>query len=157
MEILNQLGGLFLAAVPTVIIVFLFYLFLKAAFFRPIARVMAERRQRMEGARHDAESLRKDAQGKQRARSEALRAARSDIFGEQEAVRRVALDERAAAIQQARSRANDEVQSAKRRITAEIEAARGELETSSQQLAEQIVRAILEPERHLTTQPAGEV
>jgi len=157
MEILNQLGGLFLAAVPTVIIVFLFYLFLRAAFFRPIERVMAERRRRIEGARHDAESLRKDAQEKQRARGETLRAARSEIFGEQEAARRVALDQRAAAIQQARSRANDEVQSAKRRIIGEIEAARGELETSSQQLAEQIVRAILEPERPLATQPAGEV
>ena len=38
-QIAGQLGQLFLAAVPTVIIVFLFYFFLKWSFFGPIERV----------------------------------------------------------------------------------------------------------------------
>src|SRR5438309_1815052 len=49
MDILKQLGDLFLAAVPTAIIVFLFYLFLRWSFFTPIARVVAERARRIEG------------------------------------------------------------------------------------------------------------
>lgn len=157
MEILNQLGGLFLAAVPTVIIVFLFYLFLRWAFFRPIERVMAERRQRIEGARQDAESVRKQTQEKIRAYHDAQRSARAEIFSEQEAARRSALEERAVAVQQARARASKEVQSAKLRISAEIETARGELESTSQQLAEEIVRVILEPQDPLTPRPAGQV
>jgi F0F1-type ATP synthase membrane subunit b/b' len=44
---------------------------------------------------------------------------------------------------------------AKKRIAAEIEAARGELAASGQQLAEQIVRSILE-QQPLNPRPAGE-
>lgn len=146
MEILKQLGDLFLAAIPTAIIVLLFYLFLRWSFFTPIARVVAERGRRIEGARREAEQLRKNAQEKARAYQDSLRKARAELFREQEAARRVALDERGAALQQARQRANEEIQAAKKRIRAEIEAARVELETSSDQLAAEIARAILEPE-----------
>ena len=152
MEILKQLADLFLAAIPTVIIVFLFYLFLRWAFFGPIERVVRDRGKRIEGARQEADELRRKAQEKGRLYQEALRKARADLFRVQEAARRVALEERAAAIQQARQRANEEIQEAKRNIRAEIDAARTELETSSGQLAAEIVRAILEPPR-----PAGEV
>src|SRR6185437_187588 len=109
MDIFNQLGGLFLAAVPTVIVVFFFYLFLRWSFFRPIERVLAERKARIEGARRDAEALRSQAEEKDRAYRERLRKARAEAFSEQEAARRIVLDERNAAIQQARSQANEQV------------------------------------------------
>ena len=157
MEMLKQLGDLFLAAVPTAIFVFLFYLFLRWSFFIPIERVVRERGMRIEGARREAEELRKSAQEKGRAYRDALRGARAELFREQEAARRAALDERGAAIQEARRHANEEVQSAKRRIRGEIEAARAELDVSSTQLAEQIARTILEPQRQLHPRPAGEV
>jgi F0F1-type ATP synthase membrane subunit b/b' len=157
MEILKQLGDLFLAAVPTAIIVFLFYLFLRWSFFGPIERVVAERGRRIEGARREAEELRKTAQEKSRAYQEALRNARAELFREQEAARRVALDERGKAIQQARQLTNEEVQSAKKRIRVEIEAARAELEISSTHLAEEIARTILQPQRQMHPRPAGEV
>jgi F0F1-type ATP synthase membrane subunit b/b' len=157
MEILKQLGDLFLAAVPTAIIVFLFYLFLRWSFFGPIERVVAERSSRIEGARREAEELRKTAHETNRAYQEALRNARAELFREQEAARRVALDERGKAIQQARQLANEEVQSAKKRIRVEIEAARAELEISSTHLAEEIARTILQPQRQMHPRPAGEV
>ncbi len=157
MEILKQLGDLFLAAIPTAVIVFLFYLFLRWSFFGPIERVVRERGKRIEGARREAEELRKNAHEKTRAYQEALRKARTELFREQEALRRAALDERGAAIQQARQRAHEEVQGAKGRIRAEIEAARAELETSSIQLAEEIARAILGPQRQMHPRPTGEV
>jgi F0F1-type ATP synthase membrane subunit b/b' len=157
MEILKQLGDLFLAAVPTAIIVFLFYLFLRWSFFGPIERVVAERGRRIEGARREAEELRKTAHEKNRAYQEALRNARAELFREQEAARRVALDERGKAIQQARQLANEEVQSAKKRIRVEIEAARAELEITSTHLAEEIARTILQPQRQMHPRPAGEV
>ena len=47
-QIVTQLGQLFLAAVPTVIIVFLFYLFLKWSFFGTIERVLHERAAKIE-------------------------------------------------------------------------------------------------------------
>ena len=143
MEILYQLGDLFLAAIPTVIVVFFFFLVLRWSFFRPIERIMAERKSRVEGARREAETLRTGAQEKNRTYQEALRKARSDVFSEQEAVRRTVLDERNAAVLQARSQVNEEIHVAKKRIAGEIETARGELETTGQQLAEEIVRAII--------------
>jgi F-type H+-transporting ATPase subunit b len=144
MDLLNQLGELFLAAVPTVLIVFLFYLFLRWSFFGPMGRVLAERASRIEGARKDRASFHAAGQEKERAYREALRKARTEIFAEQEAARRVMLEERSAAVQQARTRASAEIQTARTRIAAEQEAARGELEASSRQLADEIARAVLE-------------
>ena len=55
MEILRQLGELFLQAVPTVLIIFVFYLLMRALFFKPLMAVMAEREARTAGARKAAE------------------------------------------------------------------------------------------------------
>jgi F0F1-type ATP synthase membrane subunit b/b' len=141
--LLRQLGDMLASAVPTAIVVFLFYLVLRWSFFTPIARVMKERASRIEGAKREAVSLQAEAEGKRRAHQEGLRKARTQIFAEQEVARRGALDERAAAIQQARSRANEEVHAGRTRIGAELEAARGELDGAGKQLAEEIVRSIL--------------
>ena len=143
MEILHQLGELFLQAVPTVLIVFLFYLFLRGSFFGPLDRVLAERRARTEGARRAAESSQAATQEKVRAYQEALKKARGGIYAEQEIARRGILEERAALIRQTRSRANEEVRAAKERISAELATARTDLEKESQGLAGEIARAIL--------------
>ena len=145
MDLLHQLGDLFLAAVPTAILVSFFYFFLRWSFFGPLLKVLADRQARIEGARKDAESLAAAAQEKQRAYREALRKARAEVFAEQESARRVVLEERGKLIRQARSRAGEEVQAAKARLANEVEAARKALETSGQQLAEEVARAILEP------------
>ncbi len=155
MEIVHQLGELFLDAVPTVIFVFLFYLFTRWSFFGPITRVMAQRHANIEGARRYAESVQAAAKEKSRAYQETLRKTRSEIFAEQEAARRTVLEERSATVQKARSHANDEIQMARKRMAVEIDAARGEIAASGQQLAEQIVHAILE-RQPLNPQPAGE-
>ena len=143
MEILNQLGDLFLAAVPTVIIVFLFYLFMRWSFFAPMQRVLSERHKRAEGARQEAEASRAAVQEKLRAYNEAMRKARIEIFAEQEAVRRRVLEERQALVNAARSAAQQELQSAKKGLAAEVEAARAQLEQSSVVLANEIAEAIL--------------
>lgn len=143
MEILRQLGALFLAAVPTVIFVFLFYLFLRWSFFAPIERVMAERHRRAEGARQEAEASRAAVQEKLRAYNDALKKARGEIFTEQEAARRQVLEERQTKIQAARVAAQQELQVAKQALAAEVEATRGQLEQSSGQLAGEIAHSIL--------------
>jgi len=142
-EILRQLGALFLAAVPTVIFVFLFYLFLRWSFFAPIERVMAERHRRAEGARQEAEASRAAVQEKLRAYNDALKKARGEIFTEQEAARRQVLEERQTKIQAARVAAQQELQVAKQALAAEVEATRGQLEQSSGQLAGEIAHSIL--------------
>jgi F0F1-type ATP synthase membrane subunit b/b' len=142
-EIVNQLGELFLAAVPTVIIVFLFYLFLRWSFFKPMQRVLSERHQRAEGARIEAEASRVAVHEKLRSYNDALKKARAEIFAEQESERRRTLDERQATITAARAAAQGMLQEAKKGIAAEVEAARAELERSSGALANDIAEAIL--------------
>jgi len=144
MEILQQLGELFLEAVPTVIIVFLFYLFMRWAFFAPIQKAMAERSALIEGARAEAAKVEAEARQELDAYNEALKKARAEIYAEQEAARQAVLEDRAKLLKAMRARAMEEVAAAKKKIASEFEAARAELERQTPELASQIVRAILE-------------
>jgi F-type H+-transporting ATPase subunit b len=144
MEILHSLGQLFLKSLPTVGIVLIFYYFLRWAFFGPIQKAMAERSARIEGARVEAVAVEAAARQELDTYNEALRKARAEIYGEQEASRQVALDGRAQLLKAMRSRAQEDVAAAKKRIAAEVEAARAEVELQTPALASQIARAILE-------------
>ena len=143
MEIFNQLGELFLAAVPTVIIVFLFYFFMRWSFFKPMERVLSERHKRAEGARVEAEASRAAANEKQRVYSDTVKKARGEVFAEQEVQRRRTLDDRQATINAARATAQSALQEAKKEIAGEVKAARAQLEQSKDNLANEIAEAIL--------------
>ena len=143
MEIVNQLGELFLAAVPTVIIVFLFYFFMRWSFFTPMERVLSERHKRAEGARVEAEASLTVAHEKERFYNDTVKKARTEVFAEQESQRRRTLDERQATINNARATAQTALQEAKKEIAAEVKAARAELERSKDTLANDIAEAIL--------------
>jgi len=142
-EIFNQLGELFLAAVPTVIIVFLFYLFMRWSFFKPMERVLSERHKRADGARSEAEASRVAVHEKLRSYNDAMKKGRAEIFAEQETRRRRTLDERQATITAARATAQSALQEAKKGIAADVKAAHSELERSSGTLANDIAEAIL--------------
>lgn len=144
MEILHQLGELFLEAAPTVVIVLLFYVFMRFAFFGPIQKVMAERAARIEGARAEAAAVEAEAKQELDTYNERLRKVRADIYAEQEAARQAALDERAKLLKAMRSRSQEEVTAAKKRIDAETAAARAEIERQAPALANQIARTILD-------------
>jgi len=144
MEILRQLGQLFLSAVPTAIIIFLFYLFMRWAFFTPIEKAMAERRAKIEGARAEAAAVEAAASREMDAYNEALRKARAEIYTEQENQRQAVLAERAKLMKAMRARAEEEADAAKKRIAAELAAARAQVEREAAALAAQIAKAILE-------------
>jgi F0F1-type ATP synthase membrane subunit b/b' len=144
MEILHQLGELFLQAVPTVIVVLLFYAFLKWAFFMPIQKAMAERTARIEGARAEAAAFEAEAKTELDAYNDAIRKARAKIYAEQEAARQAVLDERARLLQAMRSRVQDEVVAAKKKIAAEVASARADIDRQMPELAAEIARAVLE-------------
>lgn len=144
MEIVPQLGELFLQAVPTVLIVLLFYLFLRAHFFKPLERVMNERRERTIGAQRAAEASRAAAAEKVRAYQEALKKARGKIYAQQESTRQEMLAERTARIRESRELYAAEVRAAKERMARELAAARADLEAAGAQLGSEIARAILE-------------
>jgi len=143
MQVLNQLTGLMWQAAPTFFFLLVLYLCLKTLFFKPLEKVLEERSARIEGARQSAESAQAAAQEKIRAYQGALKKARSQIYAEQEAARRAALEERAGMVREARNRANETTRVAKERIAAEMTQAREQLERESQALAGEIVRVVL--------------
>jgi F0F1-type ATP synthase membrane subunit b/b' len=143
MEIVHQLEQLFLGAVPTIIVVLLFYFFMRWAFFGPIMRVLAERSAKIEGARAEAAAAEAGAKQELDAYHERLRKARAEIYAEQEAARQEALDNRAKLLKAMRAHAQDDVNAGKKRIAAELEAARAEVERATPGLASQIAQAIL--------------
>jgi len=144
MEILRQLGNLFLQAVPTVIIVFVFYLLMRWAFFTPIQKAMAEREAKIEGARKDAAAVQAAANQDLQNYDEALKKARAEIYAEQEQARQAILQERSKNLKAMRSLAQKEVAEGKKKIEAAMAAARKEIESSAPAMAAEIARSVLE-------------
>src|SRR5256885_5972146 len=101
--IVHQLGELFLQAVPTVLIILLFYFILRAVFFKPLLAVMAERDSRTVGAEKASEAAQVAAAQKVKQYQEALRQARGQVYAEQEAAPQKLLEERAAQIKHPRT------------------------------------------------------
>ena len=149
MELLHQLGELFLEAVPTVVIVLLFYFFMQWAFFTPIQKAMAEREGLIEGARAEAAQAESAAKQELDAYGDALKKARAEIFAEQEVARQAVLEERARLLKAMRMREQEEVQKAKAQIDADLAAARVEIEKGTPALAGDIARAVLQRPPHL--------
>lgn len=143
-EIVHQLGELFLQAVPTVLIILLFYFILRALFFKPLLQVMAERDSRTVGAQKAAEAAQTAAAEKVKQYQEALKQARGQVYAEQEAARKKLLDERAAQLKDARTKASGEVSAGKERAAGELAAARREIEATVAQLSMEIARRILQ-------------
>lgn len=143
----HQIGELFLQAVPTVLIILLFYFILRAIFFKPLLAVMAERDARTAGAQKAAEAAQAAAAEKVKQYQEALKQARGQVYSEQEAARKKLLDERAAQLKEARAKASVEVSAAKERIAGELAAARREVEATVSQLSAEIARRILQAPR----------
>jgi F-type H+-transporting ATPase subunit b len=142
--IVHQLGELFLQAVPTVLIILLFYFILRALFFKPLLAVMAERDSRTVGAQKASEVAQAAAAEKVKQYQEALRQARGQVYAEQEAARKKLLEERAAQIKDARTKASGEVSAAKERVAAELAGACRDVEATVAQLSAEIARRILQ-------------
>jgi F-type H+-transporting ATPase subunit b len=143
----HQLGELFLQAVPTVLIILLFYFILRAIFFKPLLAVMAERDSRTAGAQKAAEAAQAAAAEKVKQYQEALKQARGQVYAEQEAARKKLLDERAAQLKEARAKAAAEVRAAKQGIAGELAVARREVEATVSQLSGEIARRVLQAPR----------
>ncbi|MHB8411124.1 MAG: F0F1 ATP synthase subunit B family protein [Candidatus Acidiferrales bacterium] len=144
MAILQQLGWLFLKSVPTIIVFLLFYWFLRANFFKPLERTLAERNARITKARAEAEAVQAAAKEKVHSYEDALRKARAAVFAEQETSRQAAFDERAKLLTSVRKLEQEAVRKEKERIAREFDAAKAQLEGESAKLAGQIVKMILE-------------
>jgi F-type H+-transporting ATPase subunit b len=144
-ETLRQLGELLLGAVPTVILLALLYALYTAIVHKPLRRVLEERRSKTEGA---VEKSRADIAASEARTSEyeqKLREARAAVYRAQEARRQAALQVRATAVSEARTKAQSQVQAAKKDIENDRVAAQDGLQAEVASLAQEIMRRVLQP------------
>jgi F-type H+-transporting ATPase subunit b len=141
---LKALGDILIKALPTLFLVLLLHFYLKRMFFKPLEKVLHARYEATEGARKQADLSLEKARVKSAEFEEALRAARSEIWREQEEARRKQRQEQLAAVAQARERVSQMVKEAQQQIAAEASTTRQNLIAESEALADQIVKGIVE-------------
>lgn len=151
-EILGQLGGLLLGSVPTIVFVLMLFGIYTAVVHKPLIKVLAERHSLTEGAIEKARADIAQAEARTADYEQRVRKARMSVFKSQEARRQQALQARAAAVAEARTRAQAQVEQARAAIEQDRIAAQGGLEAESGKLATAIIRTVLEP---ATQSPAG--
>lgn len=144
-QTLQQLGGLLLGAIPTVILVALLYALYTQIVHKPLRRVLEERRNKTEGAIEKSRADIAVADARTSEYEQRLREARAAVFRSQEARRQAAMQARTNAVGEARNRAQAQVQSAKKDIEADRVAAQSGLQAEVATLAQEIVRRILQP------------
>jgi len=144
-ETLQQLGELLLGAVPTVLLLALLYALYTAIVHKPLQRVLQERRSKTEGAVEKSRADIAAAEARTAEYEQKLREARAAVFRAQEARRQVVLQARTSALNEARNRAQAQVQSAKRDIENDRSAAEKSLPSDAALLAQEIVRRVLRP------------
>ena len=144
-ETLRQVGGLLLAAIPTVVLFLIVFLSYLTLVYRPLTRVLTERHARGQGAMEKARADIAQADAHTAEYEQKIRDARLAIFKAAEERRKKSLEVRAAAIAEARARGEDLVHQARLSLETEAANARRTLEGESERLAQQIIQAILRP------------
>jgi F-type H+-transporting ATPase subunit b len=152
-ETLRQVGELLLGSIPTIIFMVLLYGIYSALVHKPLVKVLAERRSKTEGAIEKARADIAAAEARTAEYEQRLREARIAVFKNQEALRQQALQVRAAAVAEARKRAQAQVEQARAAIEKDKVAAQAGLEAESGKLAAEIIRTVLRPA--ITQAPAG--
>lgn len=142
-DTLRAVGQLLIQALPTFFIVLFLYAFLKAVFFGPLDRILAQRREATEGARKQAAEALDRANARVAAYEEQIRAARNEIYKEQEELRRNLMQEQSARIAEARKASETALAAAKSEIAAQSAEAERSLARETQALADTITRTIL--------------
>jgi F-type H+-transporting ATPase subunit b len=142
-EILNQLGGLVLGAVPTMILFILLVLAYGLLVRRPMLRVLAERHSRTAGAVEQAKSAIAAAEAETSVYEDKLRKAKAEIFEARERRLKQWNAEREELLAQVRQASQERVSHAREGIEGSIAEAKAQIEGASAELSSRILAAVL--------------
>jgi F-type H+-transporting ATPase subunit b len=144
-ETLRQICELLLGSVPTIIFFVLLYGLYIFIVHKPLLRVLSERYARTQGAIEKARADIAVAEARTGEYEQRLRDARLALFKAQEVRRAKAAEARAQAVEEARTKAQVEVERARARIEQDKRAAMASLEGDAGRLAAEIIRTVLGP------------
>jgi F-type H+-transporting ATPase subunit b len=148
----QQLGHLFLQAIPTVFLVFLLFVILERIFFRPLTAVLKQREELTVGALARAREQATAAEARTREYEAAFQAARQEVYRQREVDRHTNLEQRDLTLRKAREQADVLIREAQAELAGEVARAKAELDTACQPLAEEISQSLVGPD----TTPGGQ-
>ena len=142
-EIIQQLGDLVLSSLPTLILFIILVLAYQGLVQGPLSQTLKERRARTSGAMDAANKAIAAAEAKAAEYANKLRQARAEVFRAREQRLQQAAKEQEAILDAARKASNQRVLESKHGLDKEAEAARTAVMATADQLAEQVVRAVM--------------
>ena len=128
----------------TIFYVVVLYVFMTHFFFKPIVRVLHERRRLIEGRIQAAQQSVAEADRKAGEYETALKAARAETFRRQESQREQVLAERTELLGRTKTETDKTVQDARIRLMSEAEAATKTLDTQVDGMARELTTALLQ-------------
>ena len=143
MEILQQLGGLVLGSVPTMIFFVLLVALYGLLVRRPLEKTLGERRARTTGAVEQARGAIAAAEAETQVYEDKLRSARAEIAALRAGMMEQWQAERDAALAEARATAQTKIRGARQQMDESAAQARQQIESATEMLSEQILRAVL--------------
>jgi len=142
-EVIQQVGDLLFNSIPTLILFILLVLAYQFLIQKPLSKVLAERRSRTSGAIEAANKAIAAADAKAEEYATKLRHARAAVFLQREQRQREWAQERDRQLDAARKKAQQHVLEVRLSLDAEADATRKTLLASADDLADQVVRAVL--------------
>ena len=142
-EIIQQVVALLIGSVPTLLLFILLVVSYQLLVQGPLSKTLAERRARTAGAVEEAHKAISAAEAKTEDYANKLRMARNEVFKVREARLQQWAQERDQVLESARKSASQRVADAKVSLLTEADVARKALLAGADQLAEQVVRAVL--------------
>ncbi len=141
--IFQQLGAMFVGAIPTALLFIVLVLAYQFLVQGPLTATLKQRRALTEGAMEDAQKAIAEAEARAAEYAAKLRQARADVYKVREQRVKQWNTERDAQLDSARKAAGLKVSQARTEIEAEAAAARQSILGSAGDLAGQVVRAVL--------------
>jgi F-type H+-transporting ATPase subunit b len=140
---LRQLGELALGAIPTIILFVFIWILYRVIVHKALVSALAERRSKTVGAAEQAKADIAVAEQKTGEYERKIHDARMTVFKRQETRRQQMLEQKTAAIAEARAAAEARLTAAKAEIQKEAEIAKALVQADSSALAQEIIRAVL--------------
>jgi F-type H+-transporting ATPase subunit b len=142
-EIFQQIGSLFIGAIPTMVLFIVLVLAYQFLVQGPLSETLKQRRARTVGALEDAQKAIAHAEERAAEYAAKLRQARAEVYKVREQRVKQWTAERDATLDAARKAAGQKVVQARVELDAEAAQARVSIEASAGELASQVVRAVL--------------
>lgn len=141
--ILQELGSMFIGAIPTMILFVILVVAYQLLVQGPLTATLTRRRELTEGAMEAAQKAIAGAESRTVEYSTKLRQARTEVYRIREQRLRQWNAERDAALDAARKSAGQKLAQARAEIEAEAASAKQAIQASAGELAGQVVRAVL--------------